>query len=410
MRLARRLLKFDFIRVATIDLLSRLLAQGLIIYLARSLGPKSYGILAVAVNSAGLLYILGDLGMGEAAVQQLTGTDAARRSFQTEWAPARRLTAVALTGCLCLCGVLLRHSADALPVILACLGITGYMEVQNEYLANRSSLNFTLSATAGAVLALIMYSGPVVMTLVSRKPTFVAFGAACSALVVGVPVGMRYQWRYRERIFCSFKQWASRARLGFPFLAITISVAAYTRVDRIFVEVAAGAKAAGLYTSAYSIVMGISMLGAIAQVLLYPRVAELMRSKAYTTYLKSLLLAVTGGFALALGTFFWRATIIRVLFGPSYVGAADLLGILAWTLPFYIVNPQLANALIGQRRQGKLARVALVNLAFALGAYAVASVQWGATGAALASILVEGLGCVQMVALLGRPAVFHRRG
>lgn len=195
-------------------------------------------------------------------------------------------------------------------------------------------------------------------------------------------------------------------RSALPFGLLMAGFALYYRVDMLILEWLATPGELGRYAAAYRFLDAVIALAAALGGPLFPRLSAVATSAPAEA--RRLLEAgwrplLALGLPLTLGTVAVADGLVALLFGPAFAGAAPLLRLLILgTLPLFWANVG-NHALIAADRVWPLVRVyalsALVNIAGNL----VLVPRWGASGAALATVVCEWLN-VALVARLLRDA------
>jgi O-antigen/teichoic acid export membrane protein len=192
-------------------------------------------------------------------------------------------------------------------------------------------------------------------------------------------------------------------RRALPFGLLMAGFALYYRIDMLMLEWLAAPGELGRYAAAYRFLDAVIVLAASLGGPLFPRLSSVAISapaEARRVLEAGWRPLLALGLPLTLGTIAVADGIVALLFGPAFAGAAPLLRLLMLgTLPLFWVN--VANhALIAGDRVWPLVRVytlsALVNVA----GNVVLVPRWGATGAAVATVVCEWLNLALVVRLL----------
>jgi O-antigen/teichoic acid export membrane protein len=192
--------------------------------------------------------------------------------------------------------------------------------------------------------------------------------------------------------------------LGLPFLLTGVAVALYSRGDRLVLALLGDSTATGLYTAAYTIAFGASLLGSAIQVMALPHALRehAVRGATWITVRRRLLLAWCPSLAVVALTALYAKPIVHLLFGTAFAGSAPLLIALSPIIPMYVMNPYLATLLVAARREAVVTRIAFINLALASVLFPIAVLSGGALYLAVASVAVEVSGHIQMLIAVKR--------
>lgn len=183
------------------------------------------------------------------------------------------------------------------------------------------------------------------------------------------------------------RSWRAFAIMG-SFTLVTII---YFKIDVLMLGYMQGMEAAGNYDNAYLFVEGVMFISAAAGTMLYPRLVQAnanARARIFDAMFKLILCL---GFCGALGIALFGDWIGRLFIGDLFNGASEPLYVLSFALPVMFVNGLLNRWLFSQHRERFAllcaAGVALFNV---VGNYLVIP-HHGPTGAALVTVLTEGL-------------------
>jgi len=231
--------------------------------------------------------------------------------------------------------------------------------------------------------------------------TGVAFSIGAGA---GVAV-MALQFRRlpgdeRERVTRGFL-----AREGLSFVGLAMAAQVMFRSDTFLLAAFGVARAdIGRYGVASAPVWGLFALAQLVSLALYPTLARAAASGSLRLS-RVLALAVVGaglGLALAAGLQIVRSPLVRLVFGPDYLPAVPLLGLLSWALPGACTGMLLGGAIAACGRQAWSLTLRAAQVALAVAGNIVAIPRWGAAGAAAVAVAMNSLslaGAVGVAAL-----------
>ncbi|MHA1568036.1 MAG: flippase [Alphaproteobacteria bacterium] len=181
-------------------------------------------------------------------------------------------------------------------------------------------------------------------------------------------------------------------RQALPLAAVSLFTVVYFRIDLVMLQGITGAEAAGLYGAAYRLVEAAMILPAAFLTAIFPRLARISEGnedeELVRSVLKTLVYVATAGVVFGL---VFAPEVLALLFGEPFREAAAGLRILLLALWFIYPNYLLTHLLIAHRRQNAYARIvglcALLNVAL----NALLIPLLGLIGAAIATVLTEGL-------------------
>src|SRR5512135_1202395 len=382
--------------------------QFLLAYLAqRSLGPAGYGDFTYALSIGIVLSPLTDLGM-----QLVVTREIARAEDQAaRIAGAGLILKVALTG---VAGLILMAIALARPIELQAATFTiglalifnsfveyfGYTFRGLQYVEYEAALTLLLRLlTVGlGVGALVLKGGLLGLTfgyLVSG-----GIAAVCGYKLLSrrffKPV-IKIDWMY---------SW-SLLRQALPLGGAILLSILYTRTAVFLLDPLKGSSAVGVYGVAQKLTEPLAILPAALMAAVFPAFAQALRrdiDRARWLRRRTLLMLMGAGAAIAMGGAFGGPWLINVLYHTQYLDSISPLQILAISTLLTFINYALTHFIVALNLQRWLLFFNVGLLIFNAGLCLVLIPVLGPTGAALATLLSEGLLCVLcIVTLLHHP-------
>jgi PST family polysaccharide transporter len=177
---------------------------------------------------------------------------------------------------------------------------------------------------------------------------------------------------------------------GFPILLSSLFVLANMTLDKMMVGELSGDAQLGLYSAALTlsnvwyfipVIFGTSLLPALVK-------AREIGEKDYLAKLQYTYNFMTiCGVVVAVPTTFLSPFLVRLLYGPQYAAAADILSIHVWTCIFVFHVSMRTRALVIEGRQALVASMAFLTLAANVALNLALIPPYGARGAAIAALL-----------------------
>lgn len=392
-----------------VNLLSSLVVG---IWLARHLGPESYGLYAYVLALVALLLPVAQFGLNGIAVKELKlEPEASGEILGTAFA-LRIVGAVAATAAVVAIARLSALDAPDLPLlagVVAAAGVIGSLRVTEcHFLAVEAPRAYVLGSAAVTVafallkIALILFGAGVTGFLIVAASETVLAGVA-AIWVYWRGVGSPFAWRVR---WGRMKGYVRRAA---PLIISGLTAVVYLKVDLVFLSEMVSVEAAGVYAVASRISEIWYFLPTIVATAVFPRLIETRRDRParYLEQLQSvfdLLTMVAIAIAIAVG--FFASDVIRILFGEAYAEAGPILVVHVWAGVFVFQRALLSRWLIAEdlyalslvtHGGGAIANVAL-NL--------ILIPAYGGFGAAIATVISYGVASSGMLWLTpsGRPA------
>lgn len=382
-------------RVLGVDATGRLIVQLLAFLVARELGPENFGAYMLGVTVLSTLGIIIDFGTSDASVQRYTGIPQGHVAFRNAVAGSRMAAAIIVSSIAAVAAALTSGEETLFVSFVLLVGLLPQVVAANSALEQRILVNLTNSSLILAGAATLSAAGATVGAVLFGSAGAAALGFTATALLLGIFMTVR---GLSVAPHFSLTQFRELIVWGSPFFITAISVNLYTRGDRFFVAAFAGTGTLGYYSAAYTLVFGFAMLGAALQIVSFPplrrrfqqtgRLDGWQRHAAMAFGIGILLSILIGGTS---------AFLLTHIFGPAFGSASQYLQILSFLIPFYTVNPLLANILVVTDHQRVLATIAVTNLVLALTGYWLCGITAGAKGIAITSVLVELFGMIQML-------------
>lgn len=356
--------------------------------LTRRLGLEGFGAFASAIALALVVSVVVDYGQSLSGPRDIAGSVEGRGVLVGQALAMRGvliLPAAAVgVGLAALNPVL--EGASVVVAMAVVLGIGQgasllwlFQGIRDPGLAAMLEVGFALAAT-GVVLAMPGLSVGGVMAVQ-------AGGVWAGLVATGILLLRRQTVQAPERGF---------VRLliqGGPLFASRAVIVAYTGAGVLVVAALAGPAHAALYGPADRLIAASGSLMRPLAGLIAPRIAGLLgqdQAAAFRTA-RWTLAASTGAFVLlAAGLTLAAPLLIRLLFGPGFAGAVEVLRLLAWVLPLVAVSQVLGLHLMNPlRMDGRFALIVALGCVATLGPAVVLAPGLGAAGMAGARIIGE---------------------
>ena len=396
-RLARNV---AWLGVGEVALKGAMFAAGVLV--ARGLGPAAMGAFTVAYGAAMMLMLLLAAGQVEVLIRETarlpeTARGLSRLSRMWQWRVALVAVPVSAVAAAFVPDGVLRWTLIAfIPYawfrsVLISRGAVfkGLDRMEVEVRGRVTELAFAL-----VILAFLTWRSAPVWT------TGLAFSVGAAA---GTAVVVRALHKLPSGVEPSLVD-GYLAREGAVFLLLSLGLQAMLRVDTFLLAGFAFPKERiGLYGVASAPVWGLLGVAQLVAVASYPTLAK-SATEGRLNVRRVLAIAFGGaaiGVALAAALTVVRVPLVRLVFGPQYLGAAPVMAVLVWALPGACVAMLLGVlvAACGRQRWG-LATQGII-LASAVAADLVAIPRWGLLGCAWVAVAVWSAGTLVAVTVAG---------
>lgn len=363
------------------------------VWIARYLGPEQFGSLSFAIAFTWLFGAVSTLGLPEIVVRDLVRKpDTKLETLGT--AAALLFLGGVLTYCLILITIFWIRPEDQLAKILvAILGSTMLFkasEIAVYWFESQVISKYTVWVQNGSFL---IFAGIKVLLILNGTP-LIAFAwitlgeASIAAIMLGIMLGIHGP---RLRQLCVS---LARAKIllkdSWPLLLSSIAVVVYMKIDQIMLGQMVGDEAVGIYSAAVRISEVWYFIPTMIVASVFPAILKARNSSEEQYYKKlqhlfDLMLWLSIGIALPMT--FLSESVIKILFGETYLDASSILSIHIWASVFVFLGVASSKWFIAENRQilsfqrttiGALANV-ILNFLFIP--------QFQAVGAATATII-----------------------
>jgi lipopolysaccharide exporter len=384
------------------DLASKGVMFVITVVAARRLAPAAFGIFALASTLGWLVALATDFGMQAHVARAVARSPRGAAAILAAWLGRRVWAGAFAIGGMMLALVTWRaDAAIAVPILLFAVvyGCAGVIEFLHYFFRGLSRTDIESSLT------LWYRSGTLVCGLAALlwRPSVTALAAA---LAVPAAVTLALGLRIARTIGLTTAPWHAEPRLGtfwsdvFPIGAGTLLSALYFRIDVFLIEWWRGAEAVALYNAVFRLVEALRLFPAAVLAVALP---ALCRATTFRPVRR--VSAVIVGFATVATAVLWISadTVVRLLFGLSFVNAVPAFRILLCAFPLLSLNYALTQQLIawsGERAYAMICAGALaVNVALNSRLIPARSLD-GAAWATVATELFLTIGCVTALGVL----------
>jgi O-antigen/teichoic acid export membrane protein len=362
--------------------------------LAHSLGPAGRGQYGVAIGVAQLVGTLGSWGQAEIFLSRFrSGTDHYRMHSRITWVGGFAASVVSALVMLAL-----HLPLSAVLVTAVWVPVVTQIGLWRSVSIARSQLKPpALDGAFGAIFRVAAFATLAALTLLTVDSALFAYQATL-ALGSLLTVGLATR---RSGLKAQGQEIGARALLlsGTGIIAFNLLHAVTLRADLIVLQLVAPPTEVGLYAAP----VGITGAALALSTAYRPRVQAAALS---TAPLRGILHNCLQVFVLgAIGSaVLWGAAplAVEILFGSSFQGAEPIMRTLVFAIVPLLMVDLIFAALIVLGRQRDLLIVAAGSAILNVGALCVLCPLWGASGAALATVLSYSLATVLGFAVLAR--------
>lgn len=365
-----------------------LIRQGLqfitLVFIARTLSPSDFGLIAMLSFLTGLISIIADGGLTIALIQKKEVT----RADESTLLYFNIAIGSTLTVLMFLCAPWIAHfyeSPDLIPLarIMSFSCILGSLAPVHLAILTRN-LNFTLQTKASAFSSILSSAISIILTQLGFGLVALALYGVLSTGFMSLALWQIHPWRPRERF--SMDSLKNLARFGFYQSSASLMEFTYSRIYTPLLGRFFGARELGLYSQADMLrQLPGNFIGSIVSRVALPLVAQNIKNPQMLR--RGFQLSIRTTMFLSAPLFLNIAVLADLLlislFGPHWVDAAPVLSILCLASLFFPLHILNVQALYGLGHPRLVLQLQFVKLTVGLlilalcAPYGIYGVAWG---------------------------------
>lgn len=374
----------------------------LFVIAGRVLGEVEFGKFSFALALGTIFETLMDFGLHQVTIREVARDRSRASEVLQHTLGIKLLWAAGGLVALLISATLLRHEWD---VRVACYLIGGALVAR--------SFMFTIRG----VLQGLEFFGWDSIVVLGDRGLLLVFGVAVLWSGYGL-LGLSAAFVVARGAAVVLGAWLTRAQLGgvgikydrdiwrelqksaVPFGLFLVVLNLYSYIDSVMLGVMKGDVETGIYGAAYKVYEGVGYLPGVIASVLTPRLSSLYVTDR-AAHRKLMLTGLGGSVALALvvtlAGYLLAEPAMQLLFGERFLVSAAPFRILCFGLVFVFAIWTLHATAISANREKLLIRASLIGLAVNVAVNAWAIRHYGASGAALATVVGEGVSLVVLV-------------
>ena len=356
--------------------------------LARGLGAETFGIYSYVGAYMFLFAFVADLGLEQVLTREIS-----RAPHRTSEILGNALllklavSAVALVAAIGIAHALQMSEEARYCIYISACGLPlSVVMVFRSYLQSRYEIKYNMVVSVPSTAALLVAA---IVVVGLHLPLHILFYAT---LGVGVLNLLAFLWLMLPRLQIVMRpRWADMKPLlrdSFEVGLLAALVAISMRIDQVLLFYIRSASEVGVYGAAVRVTEALAIVPYALLLTVFPLLTteHTAQERFHHTYRLSCkyLAALTMPVALSLTVL--RREFITAVFGPGYEGGADALAVLAWNMFFGYIGSVYMNLFIAQARQRSAVSVTLLSVIVNVGCNLAWIPQYGATGAAAATL------------------------
>ncbi len=394
MSLTRKIALNTAVQVAG-KVVSTILGLVAIGYVTRALGPVAFGHYGTALAFLQIFGVLVDLGLYIVLLQKLASDAVNADSWASTAFTLRLITAAGFLAIAPIVGLLTAYPGDVkLGILIAT--VSTFAITMNQVLVGIFQKSLRMDqVTIAELIGRVALLGGTIFVAHSHPTVPWVLGAVALGSLVNFLMSLAFSRRYvRIRLTLDREKVRTIIREGWP---IALSIAfnlVYFKADTIILSaVRPNSVELGLYVSAYKVLEVLTTFPAMFAGLLMPLLASAYAARDYPRFHMIMQKAVDNlallAIPLAVGTGFVARSIMHVVGGAAYVGAAPVLSLLMVATACIFFGNLFANAVVAVQAQRRMLWAYGLVAVGSLVGYLLAIPHSGMYGAAWMTIASE---------------------
>ena len=367
------------------------------IYVTRFLGPERFGILSYVLSFVLLFSPLLHLGHREIIVLDLIKSPEKRDLILGSAILLRLGGAVLLVGGVSV-GIqfvendqqtLLMISIISVGIMFQSWELVDYYfqsQVQSKYTVWAQTIQ--LIVVSLCKLALIFWQASLFWFVIVYSIEYVIL-----AILYLIMYIWRVGWFPIRR--CNLKYTQKLLKNSLPLLFSTIAIMIYMKIDQIMLKELVGPASVGIYSAAVKLCEAWYQFPVLVAGSYFPAIigAKVNNSELYNSYLQKLYsFLVWGAIAIAIPTTLFSDWIIHNLYGNEFAKSVVILQIYAWASVFVFMGVANHKWLLIENCQKYILLTTLLGMVINIVCNIILIPLYGASGAAVASLISYGIG------------------
>jgi O-antigen/teichoic acid export membrane protein len=372
------------------------------------LGVEGFGEYAIVLALAPILLVFADLGIATLLARELVQSPERREELAGTLLWFRLgASAVVVLGFLAVAPFLPYDHHVRVGLLIACAGVSLLSLGSFATPFFQVNLRLDLVALLDCVVAFLMVGSVATVTLLDLG--FYALVSVHAAVGLANVAFAAFLVRRFWRPTLSFDRGLARQVVadGFPLAAVIVLGLLHFKLDAVLLSLLRSPADVGVYTVAYRFLEQSLVLPGVFMAAVFPLLAAAVRGEGAADVIrKSFSFLLVVGIPLALALVVLADPLVALVAGEGFGAAAVPLRILAPALVFTFVNAVFASLLIALNRQRALILVSLGGLTLNVLANLYAIPRFGYVGAAVTTVVSEGIGLCAVFLLARRAFPF----
>ncbi|MBR0081778.1 MAG: flippase [Clostridia bacterium] len=360
---------------------------------ARYLGPGNYGLIHYATAYTTFFYSICTLGINSILVKCLI--DEPEKEGETLGTALILQGAASLFSCLTILGIVkLVDGQETITVLVTALCTIGLMLRVFETVRYwfQAHLLSKFSAITSTVAYILTSAFRLVLLIREKSVTWFALATAVDYFAIAVLLFIFYKANKGPGWSFSGQQAKRLLRMGFPFILAGLMVSIYGNTDSFMLKHMVNEEEVGYYSTASSLCnTWVFVLSAIIESM-YPSIMEAHKDN-YAKYEQQnrLMYAIVFYVSIFVSVLFvlFARPAVRILYGEAYMPSVRPLQVITWYVAFSYLGVARNAWIVSENLQKFITPIYAGAAAMNVVVNFLLIPVWGATGAAVASLLTQ---------------------
>ncbi|USS41773.1 flippase [Thermococcus aggregans] len=390
------------------EIISKLLAYGVIVILSRTLGPEGLGQYSFIFYYVGLLGIFRDLGVGYYFMREVARDKSRLKELLPDVLGLKIVLAV--INFLIIVGItLFLPKPEWIKVLIVLAGaeaILTWISLLFTYIMYSHEVTKYEAIARTVERFWAFFVGGAVLYVFKSLPPFIV------ALLVGYTLRelLRIRWglRFVDELRVCFRPevWKTILKKSYPFWFIGLFTLIYYRTDMVMLSLLRGDYETGIYRAAFTLIEVSLFIPNIVISTTMPSMARLWKEDRKTLevlFRRSFQVLLLIGLLGTAGYYTLARIGILFVFGEKFLPSVPVLKILAFAVPFMFLNSLFGSYMNATGRELTFTKItgftALLNVVLNY----VLILKYGAEGAAVATVVSQGVATIGGLLSEGMP-------
>lgn len=362
------------------------------IYLARYLGPESFGVLSFSLAVSTLLFGIARMGMDSVLVRELVSSP--EKSSDLMGTAFGLMLGFSLVLYLFSSVILIVFEKESSVVIYTLVISIGVFFQSLFVVSYLFQANLESKYTAIARVLSLVISAVIKILLVLNEAELFWFAVAYAIDFIGMGAFLLLMHFYKKQpnFIGKFDKGLVRQLLksSIPMTLSAVSFMLYGKIDQFMINALLGSKQLGLYSAAIKLYEGWLMFPYILVISLLPLLVKQKHKSSYAfekSFIRLVALILWGAISVFIITYFFNEELILLTFGSDYTESSSVVVILFLAAVFTLMGTLTARYLNVEKLEKKLIKITIIALCINVFFNWYLIPRFGIDGAAYATLI-----------------------